>query len=183
MELFSVNRLAGLLEKDRQTVKRALRGVKPDGEERGQDRWKMTTAVRALEDHQGGRTSGGVNYRLLALADQIEETWSTIDDHFAQLRAVKEFVPRGDLLQKLKTGLLLQKLSDLLRQANAMDDKIGTILQIATDEMMRELHARYFDIVGFEVAEDAKGRFIRIKASEIADAATRKKWGHIDPDR
>src|SRR5438445_5324935 len=46
--LFSINRAADLLERERQTLVRALRHVPPDGTERGQPRWRMATIVDAL---------------------------------------------------------------------------------------------------------------------------------------
>jgi hypothetical protein len=46
--LFSINRAADLLEKDRATLVRALRRVPADGYERGQPRWRMPTIIDAL---------------------------------------------------------------------------------------------------------------------------------------
>ena len=51
MKTFSVNAIAELLERDRATVIRALRETPPDATERRQPRWKMATAVAALERH------------------------------------------------------------------------------------------------------------------------------------
>lgn len=52
MKTFGVNALAELLERDRATVVRALRDVPSDAVERGQPRWKMVTAVAALDEHR-----------------------------------------------------------------------------------------------------------------------------------
>jgi hypothetical protein len=49
MKTFSANAIADLLERDRATIVRALRDTPPDGKERGQPRWKMTTALDALD--------------------------------------------------------------------------------------------------------------------------------------
>jgi hypothetical protein len=46
--LFSINRAADLLEKDRATLVRALRRVPADGYERGQPRWRMPTIIDAF---------------------------------------------------------------------------------------------------------------------------------------
>jgi hypothetical protein len=46
--LFSINRAADLLEKDRATLVRALRHVPPDGYQGGQPRWRMPTIMHAL---------------------------------------------------------------------------------------------------------------------------------------
>ena len=45
MKLFSAYAAAELLERDRQTLTRALRSTPADGQERGQPRWKMATAT------------------------------------------------------------------------------------------------------------------------------------------
>jgi hypothetical protein len=56
-----------LLERDRQTVTRALRNTTPDGEERGQPRWKMSTIVGAMERHSHGGSSTGNDPELMAI--------------------------------------------------------------------------------------------------------------------
>jgi hypothetical protein len=57
MKLFSAFAAAELLERDRQTIVRALRNTPPDGREGEHARWKMSTIVDAMERH--GRASGG----------------------------------------------------------------------------------------------------------------------------
>jgi hypothetical protein len=50
-KLFSEFAASTLVERDRQTIARALRNTPPDGKERGQPRWKMSTIVTAMERH------------------------------------------------------------------------------------------------------------------------------------
>jgi hypothetical protein len=57
MKLFSAFAAAELLERDRQTIVRALRNTPPDGREGEHGRWKMSTIISAMERHS--RTSGG----------------------------------------------------------------------------------------------------------------------------
>jgi hypothetical protein len=59
MHMFSINAASLLLERDRRTVTKAMGRVAPDGELRGQLRWKMSTIVAALERH--GRANGNNN--------------------------------------------------------------------------------------------------------------------------
>lgn len=61
MKLFSSFAAAELLERDRQTLTRALRNVPPDGHQRGVPRWKMSTIVRALEKHSSVSGGGASN--------------------------------------------------------------------------------------------------------------------------
>jgi hypothetical protein len=46
--LFSINKAADLLERDRQTVVLALPHVRPDGHERGQPRYSMRTITDTI---------------------------------------------------------------------------------------------------------------------------------------
>jgi hypothetical protein len=57
MKTFSANAIADLLERDRATIVRALRDTPPDGKERGQPRWKMTTALDALDQLPGSHNA------------------------------------------------------------------------------------------------------------------------------
>ena len=57
--LLSVNRAADLLQKDRQTLVRALRHVPPDGYEGGQARWYMPTIRSALAMGPQARRESG----------------------------------------------------------------------------------------------------------------------------
>jgi hypothetical protein len=46
---FSEFSASTLVERDRQTIARALRNTPPDGKERGQPLWKMSPIVTAME--------------------------------------------------------------------------------------------------------------------------------------
>ncbi|MGX9431189.1 MULTISPECIES: hypothetical protein [Bradyrhizobium] len=59
MKLISAFGAADMLEVDRQTVRRALRHVAPDGYEKKQPRWRMKTIIEAVDRHLG-RNSGAV---------------------------------------------------------------------------------------------------------------------------
>jgi hypothetical protein len=52
-KLFSAFGAADSLEKDQQTVRRALRGVAPDGHEKGQPRWRLSAILKALDRRLG----------------------------------------------------------------------------------------------------------------------------------
>jgi hypothetical protein len=58
MQMFSINAASLLLERDRRTVTKAMFGVPPDGKEKKQSRWKMSTIVDALERHNRANDSG-----------------------------------------------------------------------------------------------------------------------------
>jgi hypothetical protein len=80
--LFSVNKAADLLERDRQTLVRALRRAKPDGHQRGQARYTMRTITDALAAHEA-RNNGSANVaprsRLGEIADELEHAHKALD--------------------------------------------------------------------------------------------------------
>jgi hypothetical protein len=78
--LFSINAAADLLERDRQTLVRALRHVQPDGVERGAPRYTMRTITDALDRNSG--SYGGqdrLRSRLGEIADALEEAHRELD--------------------------------------------------------------------------------------------------------
>jgi hypothetical protein len=58
MKLFSAFAAAELLERDRQTIARALRSTPPDGKDGSHPRWKMSTIISAMERHSRASGSG-----------------------------------------------------------------------------------------------------------------------------
>ncbi|MDA9427128.1 hypothetical protein [Bradyrhizobium sp. CCBAU 53380] len=81
--LFSINKAADLLERDRATLVRALRHVAPDGHERGQPRYRMRTIVETVGGSGGPeqRPSGHdrLRSRLGEIADELERTNKELD--------------------------------------------------------------------------------------------------------
>ncbi len=74
MKLFSAFGAADLLERDRQTVRRALRHVPPDGHERKQPRWRLKTIIDAVDAHLGRNTTATppAGSTLQVLFDQFD---------------------------------------------------------------------------------------------------------------
>lgn len=71
MKLISAFGAADMLELDRQTVRRALRHVAPDGYEQKQPRWRLKTILDAVDRHlgrtkapNGGPDHGGLEDRF-----------------------------------------------------------------------------------------------------------------------
>jgi hypothetical protein len=83
--LFSINKAADILERDRATLVRALRHVKPDGHERGQARYRLRTitdALAAQEARNNGFSHGEpdrLRSRLGEIADELEQTHKELD--------------------------------------------------------------------------------------------------------
>jgi hypothetical protein len=98
--LFSINAAAETLEVDRRTVTKALRRTKPDGKERGQDRWRLKTILTALDQLPGStgaptqRRASGSNVN--ATSDEeftrqmfdITEAWTRASDAIVAIEAL-----------------------------------------------------------------------------------------------
>jgi hypothetical protein len=72
---FSLNAIAELLERDRATIVRALRDVPADALEKRQPRWRMATAVAALERRNradGDDIAGGTDPALAAAYAKLD---------------------------------------------------------------------------------------------------------------
>jgi hypothetical protein len=72
MKSFSLNAIAVLLERDRATIVRALRGTPADATERGQPRWRMATAVAALERHNHANNEDDTDPALTAAYAELD---------------------------------------------------------------------------------------------------------------
>ncbi|MGY4318995.1 hypothetical protein [Bradyrhizobium sp. JR3.5] len=72
MKLISAFGAADMLELDRQTVRRALRHVAPDGHENEQPRWRLKTIIDAIDRHLGRNNGAVVPTATGALNDLFE---------------------------------------------------------------------------------------------------------------
>jgi hypothetical protein len=122
MKLSSVNALAELFELDRQTVVRALRGVASDGKERGQPRYRMKTAVKAIERHS--HASNGISAsargpdRLGVIADELEPLHEELD---AAIKLVRSLPDMGAKQPHSRAGMrLLERIDTLYNEANVI---------------------------------------------------------------
>ncbi|TYO67077.1 hypothetical protein FXV83_07680 [Bradyrhizobium hipponense] len=81
MKLVSAFGAADMLELDRQTVRRALRHVAPDGYEKKQPRWRMKTIMDAIDRHLGRNAGAGAppQTALDALFDQFDTGCKDLD--------------------------------------------------------------------------------------------------------
>lgn len=70
MKLFSAYGAARALEVDRETITRAVRGLEPDGHERGQPRYRLARIVEVLSARKG--RSSAPDDALQARFDQLD---------------------------------------------------------------------------------------------------------------
>lgn len=80
--VFSINKAADLLERDRATLVRALRGIAPDGTERGcQPRYTMKTITDALARHEARKNSVSAEADL-----DLEQQFAELDEQYSRVQ-------------------------------------------------------------------------------------------------
>ena len=119
-QLVSAYAASRLLERDRQTIERAVRGLTPDAFERGQPRWRLSRIIEVLNSRYSKSEKAPPNAVLCDLLDQL-------DDADTAMRAVGSLEDRRWFAR--------EKLIPLLRQVDAAmraDGKAGGEPEIAT---------------------------------------------------
>lgn len=74
MQMFSINRLAEMFQRDRSTVVRALRGLPRDGGSSDRPQYTVATASRALEEHFAAKSGrdAAINHDLQQKLDVLD---------------------------------------------------------------------------------------------------------------
>jgi hypothetical protein len=104
-QLFSAYGAARVLERDRQTIERAVRGLTPDGHERGQPRWRLARIVAALSQRTG---------RASPPTDQaLQDRFARLDALDARVRAAPTLEQRRKLAREL--FVMLQDIDRAMR--------------------------------------------------------------------
>src|SRR4051794_10278475 len=126
--LFSVNRAADLLERDRATLVRAMRHVPPDGYERGQPRWRMPTIIDALAvKPQARREIGKFRDRYSLRSRVLDDMRRTFEEQVALIGAEPSLERRREMALQL---------APLLEQYQAAYLEIGRSPHIAVDDVL-----------------------------------------------
>ena len=134
MKLFSAFGAADLLEKDRQTVRRALRHVAPDGFEGKNPRWRLPTIIAAL-DARRNKSEPPVTARLADLFRKLDEADAAM---------------RGVASLERRRRLARERLIPLMREVDAAmraDAKAHGEPEMMT-ELRCEKHLQLF-LIGF----------------------------------
>lgn len=146
--LFSINKAADLLERDRQTLVRALRHIEPDGIERGQQRYTMRTITDALAAHEGRAKTGtdddGISRDLRAKFDELDR----------QYRAVQNgatLVERRKLVREFFSGLAGVEAAMYSAAKRDREDHRAASLRIAEHTRLQVLTLR--DALGWTCDE------------------------------
>jgi hypothetical protein len=141
--LFSINRAADLLERDRQTLVRALRHTPADGIERGQKRWFWKTIVAALAvPPQQRREIGRALDRYAIPSAKLAEMRAEYEERVEEIAAEPSPDRRRKLALKLAPALQAFQIAYLetgRRLRIAPDDVIGARAELVFQELMSEV--------------------------------------------
>jgi hypothetical protein len=140
MKTFSINGAAELLERDRRTVTKAMRYVKPDSFVHGSPRWRLPTILNAME----GTNDHGLGGQLI---DKIETNFEALDAGFARFRAEPDLAHRRLLDKQLGIGRLIGDLDRQMTQANAATGEDQGLSSIVGDQLIGDLISRYLSLV------------------------------------
>jgi hypothetical protein len=127
MKVFSVNGAAELLEKDRRTLQRAMRGVKPDAYEGRNPRWRMRSFVDALE-----RSSERHDDDRGQRAD-LNTLYERFDAAFDEMTAEPSLAKRR--LTALELGPLIAQIDRMQRGVSAADGEPELLVQLRADKI------------------------------------------------
>jgi phage terminase Nu1 subunit (DNA packaging protein) len=142
--LFSVNSAALLIEKDRRTLVAALRGLKPDGFEGRQKRYKLKTLFDALLRHE---------MRAVGIGGSANKI---TDEHAALARARRQKVEM-ELAERAGRLVDAETMGDLLEKENrnVSERLLGIAVQVSdkiepTDVERREHVRRLIEVAVHE---------------------------------
>ncbi|MET4296680.1 hypothetical protein ABIB06_007471 [Bradyrhizobium sp. LB8.2] len=96
VKLVSAFGAADMLELDRQTVRRALRHVAPDGYEKKQPRWRMPTVIDAVNRHLGRN-----NMSWPADQSHLDIAFAELDEDCAGLGSIPDLEARRQEARRL----------------------------------------------------------------------------------
>lgn len=105
---FSVNGAADILERDRRTIRRALKIVPPDAMESGHPRWRLRTVIDALDAHgrhTGHDRSSPLNDDQAAIHAYLMEITSELQSGFERLRAEPDIERRREMALEVGPGV------------------------------------------------------------------------------
>lgn len=158
--IFSINAAAAILERDRGTITRALRGVPPDAHENKSPRWRLRTVVDALAARERSTARGNAypnpNPDIMRVVDKIEDTFAEFDAGIARLRAESDLERRRAIGAEI--GPLIGRLERLTATVNQANTESGTMMQIVADKIIGGAIFTLFDLCRFQIAERDNSR-------------------------
>jgi hypothetical protein len=144
MDEFSINRLASMLDVDRQTLVRALKDTPPDAGSERKPLFRVSTAVGAMDHHWGKpdrrrkeNGGGAVNYDLARM-------YLRLDDLRDRVEGAETVEERRRLMREQFFGLLAETTAAMRADSkqNGEDERCGG-LRIAEHERIQLVTLRH----------------------------------------
>jgi hypothetical protein len=134
LKTFSLNAIAELLERDRATVVRALRDVPADATEKRQPRWRMATAVAALERHNS--TSSHHTSTDDDADPALAAAYAKLDEAIASMEIAPTLVHRRSMAVNIVKPLLATT-DRMLRAAGRAAGQNDELVSLRADHLGR----------------------------------------------
>jgi hypothetical protein len=161
-QLHTLHGLAVELGRDVRLLQRALAGVPPDDASGKHRRWRLTTALAALEAHghvgvagtRNGSSSknGGDLDRSL---DDLERAARQLEDAFDQLEAERDIEKRRAQAKHVIGPVLREFEAALAANAAALPPHIAALTEAARSEMFGEAVGRGMALLRLRLAPEA----------------------------
>ena len=126
MKVFSINAAAELLERDRRTLVRAMRNVKPDAHEGKNPRWRLRSFIDALVRGNGHHVEGE------SQRTNLDALYAQFDAAFGELRAEPSLAQRRTMALKLAPQI--RQMDRMKREVSAADGEPELLTQLRADK-------------------------------------------------
>jgi hypothetical protein len=153
--VFSINGASDTLDRDRRSLRKALRDVEPDTFVHGRPRWLMQTIVDALEDYDrlAGRTrgNGSLSGGHSRDAGEIESISRELESGLARLRAEPDLTARRTIAEAV--GPAIGRLDRALQGSIPHSDR--PVLQAGVDNIVRGYMSEFLSLCDLRIDDAA----------------------------
>jgi hypothetical protein len=170
VQYFSVNAASELTERDRRTIKKALKGVKPDSYVRKSPRWKMATILDAMEAHAAKSSYRNDDHDEIPhdWREQREQFHRELDRERTTLPLFAKFNAQFDMLKATKSAAKRRQM-------------LGSLMLLA--DATHHPYVRHYEKLGrpgaggfTEAPNEARFSWIVDLVAEAAELPTTKVW-------
>jgi hypothetical protein len=155
--VFSINGASDTLDRDRRSLRKALRDAEPDTFVHGRPRWLMQTIVDALAEYDrlAGRTreNGSFSGGHSRASDEIESISRELDAGLARLRAEPDLARRRALGEVV--GPAIGRLDRAL--VASVPGGAQPILQPGVDNIVRGYMSEFLSLCDLRIDDAATG--------------------------
>jgi len=149
MPFFTINAAAEVLERDRRTIGRALRGVAPDHQDaQGREQWRLATIVKALTASEHATASEDVIEEIEAAGRDVEATLERLRrcDQAEARQLIREGIGAcvGRLDRAMEAG------------AGGLKPHEQQLLAVVRDGVVANLIAEICQLAGWQITGDER---------------------------